>query len=73
METEERTPSYGHSLIIAKKTIMIEGKEVEVRLVKTNSGTLLPRAKFVIGSLKIQEAYEKGFQDGLNSINNKEE
>ncbi|KKN69607.1 hypothetical protein LCGC14_0439100 [marine sediment metagenome] len=68
MAEEERTESYGHSLVIAKKVVEIEGRFVEVRLLEMEYGErkrIVARCRWANrDALSIRKSYEKGFEEG---------
>ena len=65
METEERSESYGHSLVKSKKIVEIDGRMVEVRLLETEFGRILPRCRWANRDvLSIKKAYEEGYKKG---------
>ncbi len=67
MPTEERTSSYGHSKIVAKKVIEIEGRFVEVRLMEVeyqNGKRIIARCRWANRDQEAMRiAYDKGYDD----------
>ena len=65
---DERTESYGRSLIVTKKIIEIDGRFVEVRLMEVDYGKgvkVIPRARWANRDKEaIRLAYERGYKDG---------